>query len=301
MQKVKYTGILLLSFLPLLAMAASIKGKLNCSDEWEKIAYLSVIQSFDDLHTASYDFLRYQVNIDSFGHFELRDLDLAKTDRIYRLHICKKGDPVSTIIIGGQEENFIHFLMNNSTDIEIVQETGAKGLRRCSIHGHPKGDELEALFRLQVLLNTPPELPSEQNRTFQKQQVLRDLREIADTSSNAVTKLLAVHMINENFAGAGHFSLMASIDKELTAQERSGPYYSAFSEQLRLPAISVRSFREPVLPLVGLVLARLVHRPFLLDKKSSSDGGRSGTTSNGPSFNQTGKTGVRLAEGRKIQ
>ena len=37
--------------------ATNIKGQVEIDDSWEALIYLSVINSFDDLNTASYDFL----------------------------------------------------------------------------------------------------------------------------------------------------------------------------------------------------------------------------------------------------
>ena len=119
------------------AKAADIKGHINLDKEWSPVLYVSVINSFDDLHTASYDFLRFQVAIDSTGYFEFKNLELDAEDRIYRLHLCKKGDPVSTIIIGGQEENFIHLIMNKESDITLRQDESQPGFQFSIVEGQP--------------------------------------------------------------------------------------------------------------------------------------------------------------------
>ena len=130
------------------ADAANIKGKLILDESWSPIVYFSVIHDFDDLHTASYDFLRYQTDLDSTGYFEFKDLELIEGDLIYRLHVCKKGDPVSIILIGGQEENFIHFIMNNQSDISLVENENVLGLSNYKVSGDPSGNSLSRLFNL---------------------------------------------------------------------------------------------------------------------------------------------------------
>jgi len=144
--------------------------------------------------------LRYKIELDSTGYFEVNDLELAEGDLIYRLHICKKGDPESSIIIGGKDENFIHFIMNKNSKTTLVQDGALQGLKHCKIEGHPSGSSLIMLFDLQKKLDTPPALPSENNRAFIKNQVLNELQMLADTSSNELIRLLAVHFIKESFA-----------------------------------------------------------------------------------------------------
>ncbi len=215
-----------------ITMAGSIKGQLNLSEEWASKVYISEINSFDNLHTASYDFLRYEVDVDSLGYFEISDLQLVDEDRLYRLHICKKGDPISTIMIGGQEENFIHFIMNKKSEILISQKIESKGLQYCSIQGHPFGKELFELFNLDKKLNTPLDLPSAQNRAFIKKEILSDLTAYADSSSNEIVRLLAVHFINESFANINHLGLMEKVQDDFKNLNASSPYYDAFVERL---------------------------------------------------------------------
>ena len=232
MFRIIFLFFLFLCFCSTLSFTANIKGRIILDETWAPMAYLSVIHSFDDLNTASYDFLRYQVEIDSMGYFEINDMELADEDRLYRLHICKKGDPVSTIIIGGQEENFIHFMMNKKSDVTLVQHDHLPGIQHCKIKGHLTESSLTKLFELQKKLNTPPELPSAQNRSFIKKQVLNDFQSIADTASNTVIRLLALHFIQESFASLDHLPLMERIDNGLTISDYSSPYYKSFANQL---------------------------------------------------------------------
>ncbi len=188
--------------------AANIKGQLVLDDSWSPTIYISVINSFNDLHTASYDFLRYKIDLDSTGYFEANDLELEDRDLIYRLHVCKKGDPESSIIIGGKEENFIHFIMNNKSELTLIQEVPLQSLKHSKISGHTSEPGLSRLIALQKKLDSPPSLPSENNRAFIKQQVLSEFQSAVDTSSNEILQLLAVHFINESFASENHLALM---------------------------------------------------------------------------------------------
>lgn len=212
--------------------AAKIKGKVVLDESWAPVIYLSVIHSFDDLHTAAYGFLRYKIELDADGYFQADSLELADGDLIYRLHVCKKGDPESSIIIGGKDENFIHFIMNKNSKITLIPNELLPGLQHCKIKGQATSDSLEKLFTLQKRLDTPPDLPSEKNRAFIKKQVLSDLKTVIDTSSNDVIRLLALHFINESFTNENHLDLMEKVEKDLADSNYSSPYYDAFQDQL---------------------------------------------------------------------
>ncbi len=159
---------LLFGVLTFATSASEIKGKIVMDESWEPVIYLSAINSFDDFNTAAYDFLVYQTRIDSLGYFEMKDLILPEGDRIYRLHICKKNDPVSTIIIGGQDENFIHFIMNNQSVINIHPDARKPFFQNIVVEGNDANSILVLLLSLQKELLTPPTLPSKQNREFLK-------------------------------------------------------------------------------------------------------------------------------------
>ncbi len=222
----------LFSILTFTTIASGIKGKVIVDDSWEPVIYLSAINSFDDFNTASYDFLVYQATIDSLGYFEMNDLILPKGDRIYRLHICKKNDPVSTIIIGGKDENFIHFIMNDTSSINIYPELEKPFFQYSIVEGNNANTTFSLLIGLQKELLSPPKLPSKQNREFRKEQIMNKYLELADTSSHAITKLLALHLINES-VDSPELELMEKTGNELQVSDSSNPYYQSFVEELK--------------------------------------------------------------------
>ncbi|MEM1121773.1 MAG: hypothetical protein AAGJ18_15080 [Bacteroidota bacterium] len=105
----KWTVIFVGLILPLCAQADyQITGQINLTSEWSPQIYLSAINDFDDQNVASEDFVINVGEIAADGFFTLEGNNLPSEDRLYRLHVCKKGDPISTIIIGGKEENHVH-------------------------------------------------------------------------------------------------------------------------------------------------------------------------------------------------
>ena len=222
---------LVFSVLAFTSSASSIKGKVVIDESWEPVIYLSAINSFDDFSTASFDFLVYQTVIDSSGYFEMKDIILPKGDRIYRLHICKKDDPISTIIIGGKDENFIHFIMNDTSSINIYAESEKPFFGNSIVVGNNANPTFSLLINLQKELLSPPSLPSKQNREFRKKQILNKYMDVVDTSYNVIIKLLALHLINESVESP-ELELMEKTGNELQVSDTSNPYYQSFVEEL---------------------------------------------------------------------
>ena len=239
--QIKLLITILLATLLINTDAASIKGKLMLDNSWSPVVYISEINSFHNLHTASYDLLRFKIVLDSAGYFEINNLELPEQDLIYRLYVCKKGDPESSIIIGGKDENFIHFIMNAHSDVEIIQDPDNWGIPHCLITGAQSGDALKQLFDLQNRLDLPPDLPSENNRNFTKKQVLEGFEDIVDTTSNPIVRLLAMHFINESFATKNNLPLMNKLNEDLANVHHNSLYFSQFSDHLEFLNFQARS------------------------------------------------------------
>lgn len=223
--------LLLVAWMPMEGHAAEIKGELSIGDGWRPVMYLSAVNSFKDLNTASYDFLIAAAEIDSTGQFHF-DLDALPTeDRLYRLHISKKGDPISTIIIGSKEQNYLHFVMNNKSVIEL-QVRGNQNFPNMSVIGHPANQELEQLIQNRKSLHIPLNIPTEENRKLLRNSVYQKYQSIEDESKSSLISLLAIHFMEEVRPSAEVLSEYAGLGKILTEKGDSSPYAQAFIDKL---------------------------------------------------------------------
>jgi len=213
------------------AESASIKGTIHIDESWEPVVFLSLINSFDDINTASYDFLIAEASIDSSGYFEMKELNVPAGNRIYRLHVCKKGDPVSTIIIGGKDENFIHFIMNANSEITLSPDGEKQGIHQSKISGNPANKSLDYLIRLQKDLQTPPALPSKQNREILKKKIINEFESIADTSSIVIIQLMAMHLILQS-TDSPNLDFLNKTYNAIKLGDSSNPYFTSFRNQL---------------------------------------------------------------------
>jgi len=98
---------------------ASIFGNLYLDDTWDSVVYLSYIPSFDDMYLMSGDMIIAQTGIDSSGYFKFDINFLSSENKLYRLHLVKKGDKSTTLITGGRNENHLFLLANSQSKINV--------------------------------------------------------------------------------------------------------------------------------------------------------------------------------------
>ena len=242
------------------SFAAQIKGNINIQDEWMPVVYLSLIQSFDDLNTASFHFLIAEATIDEQGHFQFDSLSLPINDHLYRLHICKKNDPISTIIIGGQEQNHLHFLMNDKSNLNI----NIHSFYDFDISGHSGNKTLQFLFDQKKELNAPLNIPSEQNRLSHRNRILNNYVSITDSAESVINQLLAVHFIDESFGSNEHIELFERLDQSLTQLADSSPYFKNFQNQLEFAKFSSQSQAKATQPNWFVPIAVLISLLLIL-------------------------------------
>lgn len=97
-----------------------IEGTVTLDEEWNQVVYLSHVEAFGRMHTISAAMIFDKAEVDSLGRFRFEGKYLLPEDNLYRIHVCKVGDPVSTIIVGGQENNHVNFAMQPGDSIIVL-------------------------------------------------------------------------------------------------------------------------------------------------------------------------------------
>jgi DNA-binding CsgD family transcriptional regulator len=124
---------------------AHVSGYLQLDSSWLKKVYVSRIADFNQMFTASDKLIVADADIDSNGYFKA-SLPFTDKENLYRLHIIKKGDPVSTLIIGSTEENHVFFIAKNASDIDLKKTGIAVIVNQENISGGKSNYELNALL-----------------------------------------------------------------------------------------------------------------------------------------------------------
>ena len=226
--------------------SAEIRGKISLPEGWRPVIYLSQINRFDDLNTASYHFLIAEAKIDQEGNFYFDSLKIPEFDLLYRLHICKMEDPISTIIIGGQEQNHLHLLINNSSQLNL----NIYSFHDFDISGHPDNGTLKELFDLKSQINAPLNIASDQNRKLHKDHIKESFIRIVELGESDVNKLLAIYFLQKSFNVDEYDMLYETLPDQLTEGGDTSPYYEAFMEQVQFYKFSRKeNDRATVLPI----------------------------------------------------
>jgi DNA-binding CsgD family transcriptional regulator len=170
----------------------TISGTLDLDQSWNPVVYLSYISSFDELHALSSEMIITGADIDSTGAFIFNIDFLPKEDRLYRLHITKKEAPISSLIIGGKDQNHLFIIANSSSNITVKGSSKAI-FNKALIKGNNDNNSLFKIDQIASFLDSIPFEATALQRNLETRAVYDQLRMIADTSSHSLVSLYALY------------------------------------------------------------------------------------------------------------
>lgn len=124
---------------------AVLSGYLKLDTGWVKKIYICRITDFNVMFTASDKLIVAEGAIDSAGFFQVQ-LPATKEESLYRLHIIRKNDPVSTLIIGSEYENHVFFIARDSSRIYFKGSEHSKKIEQANISGDGANQELNSIL-----------------------------------------------------------------------------------------------------------------------------------------------------------
>ena len=232
---------------------------------WSSKIYLSAISSLDEMYTVSEEMIIASADLNFQGQFVMSGSYLPPEDRLYRLHLSKRGDPPATIVIGGKDENHIFLILSKKSQCEIETKKSSSVWGDFTISNCPPNDRLEDIGN--ILSGFAAELNSgfPRSREYARNALDEELRNFADTSSHPLLSLYALYKTN--------FEKHRLVDPSFYSQflERWGDehstYYQSFREEIGLKNTTVSSTHQPwyaiiIGVLIGLILWPLYHRIF---------------------------------------
>ena len=224
-----YLGLFLI-FLTFSVKAYEVKGFIQLKENWERRIYLSSITSFDDMNTASEEFVIASANIMADGSFHIEGTQIPAQFGLYRLHVVKKGDPVGTLIISGQEENHYHFIMNNNSQLDFY--TGDLLFTDASFQNSTLNNNFNQLKEKIETFQKAPDIPSKLNWDYQERELQNYLLQYADTSQNILTAMYAIYHINIGQDYSKHSNFLQSFLKKWKPESKSSSYFLQLEQQV---------------------------------------------------------------------
>lgn len=185
-------------FFPILLMGgnknkAYIKGKIKLDNTWESKIYLSYISSFDDMYFMSSELVIAETKIDSSGYFEFELDFLSKEEKLYRLHIIKRGDSKSSLIIGGNNENHFFLILKNNSNIFFECSPILPPFRKVNFKNSKVNTEIQKIQNLSFIADSIVSVSSAVKRKMVEKKLIEDLHQIASESNNVLIALYSIY------------------------------------------------------------------------------------------------------------
>ncbi len=171
----------------------TISGQLKLSAAWDSVIYLSYIPTFETLYEMSDEMIISKTSLDSLGYFEFQIGFLPEEENIFRLHVTKKGDSPTTLIIGGTEENHMFLIANRYSSILLKNNLSIPPFRHMTINNSNRNDAFQLITNLVNQADSTGAESSASKRSFIEQKLQHELLLIADTSSHPLISLYALH------------------------------------------------------------------------------------------------------------
>lgn len=170
-----------------------LKGLILIDSSWSSDVYLSYIPTFSEIYSMSNEMIIADTKIDSLGYFEF-DLDfLPNEQRLYRLHISKKGDSKNSLIIGGQNENYLAFVARRDSKIQFKGTSSTPPFKHVIFETPNENFEFQNITDLVFTKDSIASKSGHSKRQFLNERLTERLFQIADSSTNVLVSLYALH------------------------------------------------------------------------------------------------------------
>ena len=241
-----------------------ISGKLNISSEWQYQIFLATINKLDDYYNANPENIIQVGNIEQDGSFTLKGDNLPPESRFYRLYLIKEENSEfdACLYVGGEDHNFIHIIMDNSTKVHVnADPSHFAPFGNYDLHGDAANLALKDLN----MLITPSfyfyeiRFPSELQ--FSQQKLNRDLFHFADTCDQILVSLAA--MVNTDMDQYFELEYQKYLDfgKELSEKLTNHSYTEDYFRKMNYYSGDTSGFNIPkwiYLLIAVLILALLL-------------------------------------------
>ncbi len=226
---------ILFVFIPMLPAQTGIYGHIDLdTTKWAPVAYLSHIPDFDQLHTISYDLIVDSAPLSAEGSFLFRTDRLPEQEQLYRIHFSKKGDPPSSLIIGGRDHNHAFLLACKDARVGLTFLPGKNLINGVAYRDYPANRALLPIFSMVALLDTLDNFGTSENRGFLRKATQQELRNYADTCSFALVSLYAIYQSNFLNDLEGNRSYYRRFLRKWRSEETA--YFKVFRDELHAGA-----------------------------------------------------------------
>ncbi|MDC8003601.1 LuxR C-terminal-related transcriptional regulator [Aureisphaera galaxeae] len=240
-----------------------IRGKLQLDSIWDPVVYLSHIPTLNDMYHMSTGMIISEASLDSLGNFSFATDYLSEDDQLYRIHISKKGAPMGSLIIGGDEENHMFVVGNKYSSIVLENIPGNPPFTPVEIQGYRPAQELREVDRIYTYVDSTHFKGSSVKGEFVTKAIYEKLRFVADTSSHSLVSLYALHRSKFETNYPINKSFYEGYLKKWKGEKSN--YFKTFRSQL--PQESSKDYTAYILIGLAFFILGFVLNHFLKRKK----------------------------------
>ena len=210
--------------------ATIVSGNLHLDDSWAPVIYLSHIPTFDEMYHMSNKMIVAETEIDSLGYFKFYLDFLPNKDKLYRLHLVKKDNSPATLIIGGNDENHLFLILNNSSSVKLKSKLSNGPFKNIVFESSSINNALQEISTMVFRQDSIASESSASKRQFIEEQLQEDLITLADTSSNFLVSLYAIYKTKFQSNYEHNSAFYKSYKRKWKI--KNDPYYEAFISKL---------------------------------------------------------------------
>jgi len=181
----------------------TIQGTVNFLDDWQPTIYLAAIDKLDkltDYYRTSADLVVSVAPIQTDGSFVLTGDNLPSESRFYRLYLLKEDNREyeTCLFVGVNDHNFIHLILNNDSQLEIIADEGAYSpFGNYKIEGDGENQAMRQLADIVYPSFDFYKFQFQTERKFSEEKLHQNLKNFSDTCHYPIVSLAAV--VNTNF------------------------------------------------------------------------------------------------------
>ncbi len=254
-----------------------IEGKINLGEEWQPKVFMAMVEKLSDYYRASPDLIVDIAVVNEDGSFVLEGKQLPEENRFYRLYLMKEQntDYDACLYVGGDDHNFIHLILNNHSELEILADSSYYSpFGNYQVKGSTDNQLMRELARMVYpsfyfyQIRFPSVLKLTEERLF------HDLKLFTDTCSSDMAALAAMANIDMEAYYEEDPTFFKNFGNRLMQSFPGDIYTENFQRKLQYfePPVIVKTpdWMIAVVVLQGLLICLLLLRLLQLKKSPES-------------------------------
>ncbi len=266
--KLKALLPMVFGFVTVLSAQTGITGKIVLDTaKWAPVAYLSLIPDFTQINTISYNYIIERTDVDSDGNFTFNSSFLPKEEQLYRIHFSKKGDPPSSLIIGGRDHNHFFLFAKNDSKIIFNSKHGKNLFNEISFAGDNTNTSLVEINLILSMLDTLDYFGSALNQDFIRESVYQKVRDYADTCTHPLLSLYAIYQSSYESDYLLNPDYYSNYSKKWKSEDSA--YFQAFRKSIKEESHTTSTiliFVSLVILILGSVILVIIKRRKMSNK-----------------------------------